>query len=233
MLSEQGGRGFILIFNLILSIFFWLVEILSEHSLANNKNRNLFLVSKSNCIRKSFTWTIVAPLSYFMPLYLWFLLIISTCLMRLSLISWIINTKVWVICQCWRLRQMRHKGWQFMISLYQNQIQWLFIVHFFKQSAKRDNFLWVCQSFKMLPAQQAWKKGRLVELDMIIYCIWPVSALNQWEFLLWVWCTIWSVFKCTRGKIIKPEQKPKKHTVRGFWLTIIGTTAIILHVPGF
>ena len=44
----------------------------------------------------------------------------------------------------------------------------LFIVHFFKQSAKRDNFLWVCQSFKMLPAQQAWKKGRLVELDMII-----------------------------------------------------------------
>ena len=44
---------------------------------------------------------------------------------------------------------------------------------------------------------------------------------------------IWSVFKCMWGKIIKPEQKPKKHTVRGFWLTIIGTTAIILHVPGF
>ena len=38
---------------------------------------------------------------------------------------------------------------------------------------------------------------------------------------------------CMWGKIIKPEQKPKKHTVRGFWLTIIGTTAIILHVPGF
>ena len=108
MLSEQEerGRGFLLIFNLILSIFLWLVGILSEHSLANNRNRNLFLVSKSNCIRKSFTWTIVAPLSYLMPLYLWFLLIISTCLMRLSLISWIINTKVWVICQCWRLRQM-------------------------------------------------------------------------------------------------------------------------------
>ena len=66
-----------------------------------------------------------------------------------------------------------------------------------------------------------------------VYCIWPVSALNQWEFLLWVWCTIWFVFKCMWGKIIKPEQKPKKHTVRGFWLTIIGTTAIILHVPGF
>ena len=108
MLSEQEerGRGFLLIFNLILSIFLWSVGILSEHSPVNNRNRTLFLVSKSNCIRKSFTWTIVAPLSYLMPLYLWFLLIISTCLMRLSLISWIINTKVWVICQCWRLRQM-------------------------------------------------------------------------------------------------------------------------------
>ena len=171
MLSEQEerGRGILLIFNLILSIFLWLVGILSEHSPVNNRNRTLFLVSKSNCIRKSFTWTIVAPLSYLMPLYLWFLLIISTFLMRLSLISWIINTKVWVICQCWRLRQMTQTQRLIIHDITISKPNSVIVYcTFFKQSAKRDHFLWVCQSFKMLPAQQAWKKGKLVELDMII-----------------------------------------------------------------
>ena len=72
-------------------------------------------------------------------------LLLSNYWMRLSMISWIIKTKVWgsIICDI------------------MGQPNSIIVLLYIFQTAKEDTFLWVCLSMRTLHRWGAWKLGRL------------------------------------------------------------------------
>ena len=98
----------------------------------------------------------------------WRLARISSYWVSLSMVSWIINAEVSVVCRSRRLRQITQTRsliiHDIMLSRIDIMISWyqkLFNYAFFKQSAKDDTSLWVGKSLRILHGQGAWKLGRI------------------------------------------------------------------------
>ena len=92
-------------------------------------------------VNSSFQDTMVKVCKKYEKLFL----LLSNYWMRLSMISWIIKTKVWgsIICDI------------------MGQPNSIIVLLYIFQTAKEDTFLWVCLSMRTLHRWGAWKLGRL------------------------------------------------------------------------
>ena len=87
-------------------------------------------------------------------------IIMSNYLMRLSIISQIINAGVWVIRRSRRLRQITQMPGLIIYNIMlKTKFNNWFIIHFWRQFAKEESSLWFCKSLRTLHGRGAWKLG--------------------------------------------------------------------------